>query len=309
MKKIILPALICCGLFVAVVSCTDESIDATGVVVKSKSVSASRLSALHDKVKPSKADKNEYVETLRSLSFEESLEYRDIQHGKIIAEYRNTPQVIRALEEDRQWFKAINVKSMELFGKPILQVSDSQMDVVFSNYDNMINKQSKVAAKDCPIVDFNMVFPKATNIGKAITQYDMNGVTETQQSEKKDKDSSKGDCDCELQFVVPNEKFTHLVPIEPAIPVGISDPFVLLSLFNNQVGGTLKFNKGKYILYLDGGVKEKSRAKEYHARPVFGKKRVRLVNIDVFNLGCDVLNKAYKITDNVVVTGTGTDGG
>jgi hypothetical protein len=301
-KQFILPALVCCGILVSVVSCTDESIESTDVAVKSKSARTSRLSALHDKVKPSKADVDEYVKTLRSLSFEESLEYREIQREKIISEQGNTPEVIEGLEKDKQWFKGINEKSMELFGKPILQITDSQMDKVFSNYETMNNKQSKVVAQDCPVVPFNQLFPKSNkSLVAGDLLYETLSIREVQQPEdkleKQDKDNSKGDCDCELEFLVPDKNFNHLLPVSGGVN-GISDAHTLLSLFNNTVNGSMKFSKIRYnVLGEDGIIRE---AKEYYARPVFGKKRVRLVYLDLFNRGCQRLWRQYLLTDDVV---------
>jgi hypothetical protein len=272
-KKIILPVLVCCGILVSVVSCTDESIDATDVAVKSKSSNASRrLFALDEKEKPSEEEKKMYVKLYKSLSVDELIEFRKMQTVKAISENSNRPDVIEAAETDIQWFKNINTKSIELFGKPINQVSGLQIDQVLLAYDAKNSKQARVA-KGCPVVGFNDSFiNQATEVypeGFAVL-----GVREVQQPPE-GKDNSKDDCDCELKFGTTNPDFKRLYPLSGAAQV-------LLATFGELISGSVIKNGVKKGFY-----------------PVFGAGRVKIVYAPVINFSspCNIfLENQFLLT-------------
>jgi hypothetical protein len=272
-KQIILPALVCCGLLVSVISCTDEKIEATNVALKSKSVSASRLSALADKVKPSNADLNEYVKVLKTLSFDEAMEYRSLQHEKLLLKRGSNPNLTEALEKDMLWFKSINLKSIELFDKPMNQITNTQMDEVFIAMETKNSKQAKVA-KGCPAAVTNASYTFQYDNVTPIAQ--MTTVSEVAQI----KDPK--DCDCELVFRTKVDDTTRNYSLNGTT----IDSRLLLLLYGTNVSGKITKNGTKEGYY-----------------PVLGANRVRYI----FPGGCyDLLGLFILVR---VETGNGGGGG
>jgi hypothetical protein len=262
-RKIVLPVLVCCGISVLVVSCKDENIEKSNSVEKVKDFSASkRLAAMTEKVNPSDEDINEYVEGFKKLSFDESIEFRRLQHEKIKAEVGNKTNVIESLEKDMEWFTKINKQSMELFGKPVNQISGLQMDKVFSAYDAKNSKNAKIAA--CPVVGFNAGFTRGVG---GSTNLSITSIREVAQP------SSPNDCDCQIAFATTNTNFRKLKPANFAAST-------LLNLFSNSLGGRQFSGAG---------------AGTY---PVFGQNRVKIAYPQAVFIGCSALSGQYTLSNN-----------
>lgn len=219
-KKIALPALLCCSIVVSIVSCKDENIGKSDVIEKSKDLSASRkLAALSEKINPSDEEINEYVEQFRKLSLDESMEFRKLQHEKIKSEMGNKPGLAETLEKDMKFFKQINEQSMSSFAKPINQLSNDQMDKAFLAYEAKSGKSAKVAA--CPPVTFNAGFTRGVG---GTTNLRITSIREVSQP------GSLNDCDCQISFATSNTNFRKLRPINFA-------GGTLLNLFGGNISG------------------------------------------------------------------------
>ena len=86
---------------VLVVSCKDESVEKSNSIEKSKDFSASkRLAAIEEKINPSDEDINEYLKEFKSLSFDELIALRKLQHEKIKSKMGNKSEIAESLEKD-----------------------------------------------------------------------------------------------------------------------------------------------------------------------------------------------------------------
>ncbi len=239
-RKIALPVLVCCGISVLVVSCKDENFEKTNSIQKDNNFSASKkLAALEEKINPTDAEINEYVSDYKSLSFDELINLRKLQHEKIKSKTGNKPDLAESLEKDMVWFTKINKQSLELFGKPVNQISNLQMDELeLAEYAN--NKNAKIAS--CPIVPMNVGFTKGNG---GATNLPITSIVEVRQP-------GSNDCDCQLAFATSNTNFRKLKPA--GFQAG-----TLFQAFGNSIGGRQFSGAG---------------AGTY---PVFGKLRVNVV--------------------------------
>lgn len=214
---------------------------------------------MEEKINPSDEDINEYLKEFKSLSFDELIALRKLQHEKIKSKMGNKSEIAESLEKDMEWFTKINKLSMELFEKPVNQISNLQMDKVFSMDKAKNSKNAKIAA--CPVVSINIPFTKGVG---GTTNLSITSIREVSQP------GSPTDCDCQIAFATSNTNFRKLKPTSFAAGT-------LLNFFNNRVSGRQFSGVG---------------AGTY---PVFGKSRV---NIVYFNGGCNALSGQFTLSNN-----------
>ena len=175
------------------------------------------------------------------------------------------------MEKDMKWFKSINMKSMELFGKPINHLNNPQMDQVFLAEKAKSSKQQKVVKIDkCQVVPPTFAFETTTELGYK-TAYATNWKFTSLPS-------NPDDYDCQIAYPNVNPKLYKLF--------GVSiEGKSLLQRYGKYVSGRIKKNGSDAATY-----------------PVFGIDRVRLTFLDLSDNVCQRLVGTDHIwlTDNLV---------
>ena len=264
LKKMVLPALLCCGITAMIVSCKDENVEKS--VSDSKEITQNaieKLVALGDKLNPNTDEIQEFQSKYKSLNFDELIQFRKVQHEQIKSKIGIENDVVEKLNKDMNWFINLNKQSIALFGKPMNQASDSQMNEVFVAVDKANDKKSKVAAS-CPVINFTTSFTKGVG-----------GSTNLSPNSAREVDpGAQNDCDCQLAFGTSNTNFRKVKPLT-------TNASNLLNDFGNNLGG-------RQLTGASAG-----------SFPVWGKIRVTLrYPAAITSTGCNVLLNQYTLSNN-----------
>ena len=156
----------------------------------------------------------------------------------------------------------MNKQSISLFGKPLNQASDLQVNEVLTVIEKEKSKKAKVAA--CPAVSFTTSFTRGFG-----GSTNLNTISAREVSQP----SSPNDCDCQISFGTSNTNFRRIRPLN-------ANATNLLSDFGNSLGG-------RQLTGASAG-----------SYPVFGKLRVTFRYPGAIFSGCNVLLGQYTLSNN-----------